>query len=612
MHHAVLTRINVVLWLVTIPSFAAEPVFFRGVNLGGPAITIEDHRWDGDDANDLVCKDQVLVLKDRLQLQPKTDDARAAMLHSFRWSRSARVQFTDVPAGVYTVWVYVVEDNNPETFDISVEGMVAVRRFNSGPGGTWRKLGPIVVEVQDGTLDLTAHGGAANLCGVELWKGTADDIAPLRAPKAPVSPYFGRFADRKPRVMVMTDIGGDPDDKQSLVRYLLYTCEVETEGFCTGFGWGHDKVTRPDLIHKAIDAYAKVEDNLRKHHQDYPSAASLRALVKDGSNGDKHTVGPGADSEASEWIVKVLEKDDPRPVWFTIWGGPRELAQALWKIQQTKGTEEQKRLKAKIRVYSIADQDETADWIKQNHPDVFYLYSRDQFRGIWASGDQEIVSRAWLNQHVSTGHGALGSPEIYAPNAASKKGVKEGDTPAYFWVLRNGLSDPEAPTWGNWGGRFRYSGAGSEFVPAEDINNGRPDMYYTIWRWRAAYQNEFEARMDWCVKSYEQANHRPVAICNGKEGVGTVKIYARPGQRIELSAEGSKDPDGNKIAYCWWMYREAGTYNGEVAINGATAADASITMPANSTGKEIHVILEVTDHGKPPLTAYRRVVIRVK
>jgi len=44
---------------------------------------------------------------------------------------------------------------------------------------------------------------------------------------------------------------------------------------------------------------------------------------------DPHKVGPGMDSEASDWIIKVLDKDDPRPVWFTIWGGPRELAQAI-------------------------------------------------------------------------------------------------------------------------------------------------------------------------------------------------------------------------------------------------------------------------------------------
>jgi hypothetical protein len=53
----------------------------------------------------------------------------------------------------------------------------------------------------------------------------------------------------KHRIVVMTDIGGDPDDRQSMVRFLLYTCDFDVEGFCTGFGHGHDRQTRPDLIH---------------------------------------------------------------------------------------------------------------------------------------------------------------------------------------------------------------------------------------------------------------------------------------------------------------------------------------------------------------------------
>ena len=211
-------------------------------------------------------------------------------------------------------------------------------------------------------------------------------------------------ADQKARVVVMTDIGGDPDDMQSLVRYLLYTCDVRTEGFTTGFGWGHDKRTRPDLIRERIAAYGKVVANLRKHRSDYPSAEALLALVKDGHNGDPHTVGKGMDSEASEWIIRVLDQPDPRPVWFTIWGGPRELAQAIWKVSQTRTPAQLAAFKKRIRVHSIADQDKTAKWVKQHHPDVFWIFSRC-FRGIWKGYDQDIVSPDWLKRNVLEGHG---------------------------------------------------------------------------------------------------------------------------------------------------------------------------------------------------------------
>ena len=69
--------------------------------------------------------------------------------------------------------------------------------------------------------------------------------------------------DAKARIVVMTDIGGDPDDRQSMVRFLLYTCDFDVEGLCTGFGHGHDKITRPELIRDAVNAYGKVLPNLR-------------------------------------------------------------------------------------------------------------------------------------------------------------------------------------------------------------------------------------------------------------------------------------------------------------------------------------------------------------
>ncbi len=413
----------------------------------------------------------------------------------------------------------------------------------------------------------------------------------------------------KPRVVVMTDIGGDPDDRQSMVRFLLYTCDLDVEGFCTGFGHGHYETTRPELIREIVDAYGKVLPNLRKHRPDYPFHERLISLIKDGHNGDPHRVGLGMDSQASDWIIKVLDKDDPRPVWFTIWGGPRELAQAIWKVEQSRSDEQLAAFKRKIRVHSIADQDRTAGWVKQNHPDVFWIFSQSLFRGIWKQGDQEIVSPAWLENHVRTGHGPLGL--FYPAKAAGKAGVKEGDTPSFFYVLPDGLSNPEHPEWGNWGGRFQRSGRGNEYIPAEDRMGDRRDMLYTIHRWRQAYQHAFEARMDWCVKPYDQCNHGPVAICNGDKTNKVLNIDVDPGQDVTLSASGSSDPDGDKLSYKWWVYQEAGSYWAEAPIRGDNSARAVVTTPEEASGRTIHVILELVDAGKPPLTAYRRVILKV-
>ena len=391
----------------------------------------------------------------------------------------------------------------------------------------------------------------------------------------------------KPRLVVMTDIGGDPDDRQSMVRFMLYTCDFDVEGFCTGFGHGHYKTTRPELIREIVDAYGKVLPNLRKHRSDYPSHERLASLIKDGHNGDPHKVGPGMDSQASDWIIKVLDKDDPRCVWFTIWGGPRELAQAIWKVAQTRSPEQLAAFKRKIRVHSIADQDKTAGWVKQNHPDVFWIFSNALFRGIWREGDQEIVSPAWLEKNVRTGHGPLGP--LYPAKAAGKAGVKEGDTPSYFYVLPDGLSDPEHPEWGNWGGRFQRSGRGNEYLPTEDMMGDRLNMLYTIHRWRQAYQDSFEARMDWCVKPYGKCNHEPTAVCNGDKTKQVLNIDVDPGQDVTLTAAGSSDPDRDDLSYKWWVYREAGSYWADAPIRGGESARAVVTVPKNASGRTIHV-----------------------
>lgn len=412
----------------------------------------------------------------------------------------------------------------------------------------------------------------------------------------------------KPRVVVMTDIGGDPDDRQSLVRFLLYACDFQVEGLLTGFGHGHYQNTRPDLIRKAVQAYGQVVGNLRQHRRDYPSAEHLMGLIKDGHNGDPHTVGEGMDSEASEWIIRVLDRPDPRPVWFTIWGGPRELAQAIWKASRTRSADDLAAFKQKIRVHSIADQDRTAGWVKTNHPDVFWIYS-SCFRGMWKGQPAEPVSPEWLGRHVLEGHGPLGP--VYPAKASGKDGVKEGDTPSFLYVLPNGLSDPAHPEWGGWGGRFRPSGRGNEYVDAADTWEGRRHPDNTIARWRQAYQNAFEARMDWCVKPFEEANHEPNAVLNESATPSVLPLEADPGDEVALSAAGSTDPDGDALFYNWWVYQDAGSYRRSVSLRGGDTAEAVVTVPADASGCTLHIILEVKDDGNPSLTAYRRAVIQV-
>jgi hypothetical protein len=89
----------------------------------------------------------------------------------------------------------------------------------------------------------------------------------------------------KPRVFILSDISNEPDDAESLVRYLLYSNQFETEGLvaCTST-WMKTKVCPQDMI-KIIDAYSHVIHKLNNHvHPDfpYPCAQSLKKLVRSG------------------------------------------------------------------------------------------------------------------------------------------------------------------------------------------------------------------------------------------------------------------------------------------------------------------------------------------
>src|SRR5262249_42638845 len=136
----------------------------------------------------------------------------------------------------------------------------------------------------------------------------------------------------------------------------------------------------------------------------------------------------------------------------------------------------------------------------------------------------------------------------------------------------------------------------------DDGSIGRP-----IWRWAEAFQNDFAARADWCVKPYAEANHPPVVWLTTPANVD-----AMPGAVVKVDVSASTDPDGGHLFFRWWQYKDAGRYKGDVAITNEDRGVASITVPADAKpGDTIHLIAQVTDGGKPPLTRYARVIVTV-
>src|SRR5262249_35614083 len=143
------------------------------------------------------------------------------------------------------------------------------------------------------------------------------------------------FASEKPRLLVLTDMGADPDDQQSMVRLLLYANEFDIEGLIATSagttGKREQHVTHPEVVRELVAAYGQVRPNLVKHAAGYPSAEELLGKIKVGSSErGREAIGEGRDTEASKWIIDIVDKRDPRPLCISIWGGQTDLAQALW------------------------------------------------------------------------------------------------------------------------------------------------------------------------------------------------------------------------------------------------------------------------------------------
>lgn len=113
--------------------------------------------------------------------------------------------------------------------------------------------------------------------------------------------------------------------------------------------------------------------------------------------------------------------------------------------------------------------------------------------------------------------------------------------------------------------------------------------------------------MDWAKEG--KGNRNPVVIVNGKKDREILSIAPRQGRKIVLDASESFDPDGDQLSYKWLFLSEAGTYSETVELENASTSRATIKIPSDMAGKSIHLVCEVTDHGIPNLTSYKRIIL---
>ncbi len=317
----------------------------------------------------------------------------------------------------------------------------------------------------------------------------------------------------RPRLFVLTDIGGDPDDQQSLIRLMVYANEFEIEGLmATASGTPGElkqEITRPDLIQQIVRAYGQVLPNLKRHAPGWPEPGLLLARVKSGNpkRGQPH-IGEGHDTEGSRLLVERIDGGNPeRPLNVAIWGGQTDFAQALCRVKRDRGEAGLRQFTRLFRVYDIGDQDKIAAWMRTEFPGMRYILAgappgRDKregvYRGMYLTGDESLTSREWVEANVRS-KGPLGA--LYPAKtwtAPNKHGcLKEGDTPSWFFFLPRGGNNPTDPSKPGWGGHFERQPDGWYRDPARSSSF---DPRTTVSRWRGDFQSDFATRMDWCVK----------------------------------------------------------------------------------------------------------------
>src|SRR5688572_23601300 len=257
------------------------------------------------------------------------------------------------------------------------------------------------------------------------------------------------------RVIVETDAGGDPDDEQSLVRFLLYTNEWDVEGIIANREKARDgenkNLVRDGLgiVRRQLDAYGEVWPRLKQHDQRFPTKEALWART---------VAGYDSVEDGVELIIRTVDSNDPRPVWFMNWGtdngsAKSSLRRALDRVLKDRGKEGYAKFKSKLRLCSDDQFGEHTWEIEPAFVLWVYPFRPEMDGGRWYHRFSPLTKTAGgfdLKRDVLEGHGPLG--KLYPTNTHLPQ--KEGDSYTFLYLIPNGLNSPGNPAWGSWAGRF--------------------------------------------------------------------------------------------------------------------------------------------------------------
>jgi len=448
----------------------------------------------------------------------------------------------------------------------------------------------------------------------------------------------------KPRIIVTCD--PELDDNNSLIRYILYASDFQTEGIIytsskfhwkgdgsgktmfkegseyanIGLGpqtsWRWDPQER--FIDNVVDAYAEAYPNLKVHCANYPTPEYLRSIVKWGNvefEGDY-----SKDTEGSNLIKQVLLDEKPGPVFLQTWGGASSVAAALRSIEdEFKGTDQwdaiYKKVSEKAVMCMSGDQDGTyPNYIGKAWPDIKTQSLRGStvplsymaFRSVKPE-DKHYLSAEWMQENVRS-KGKLG--ELYRVWGDGKQMVK-GDKYDYFGESGKTAEELEAEGYRLWLRDIQpagsFLGEGDTFCYLQMIDNGLRGWQDQTWGGWSGRLREVKIDPNASMEAQYAAMRAPDdAMPNFfpevMEGFAARFKWAvtpnyadanhYPVVNGPLSIEAApgekvtlnaKASDPDGDALTLkWWQFRVGTYEGEVTVDDPTSAKTTFTVPADA------------------------------
>lgn len=328
------------------------------------------------------------------------------------------------------------------------------------------------------------------------------------------NPLVGQTFD----VIIDTDIGGDPDDIQSLYRAIHYSDIIKIQGIIATPNTDLDQ--HPwDTIPPAIllDTWIKrvdVEQLRRNGYEELMPEEKLLSLIKIGAI---HPGAPGSRkrSEGSDWIVETARRySRDHPLWILVWGSMTTTAQALYDAPD---------IADKIRIYAIGStntihdkpsRDFVYNFMQNDYPDLWWIEngvlprgSRDTFRGVYQSGTQDgewaftRFTEFNIRNHGSDHDGLFNEKcgDVFPLANYPKNSLKEGDSPSLLYLISpiiGAVGNVDDPTQESWGGQFVQYNKNQYPNYYTDLDKSAEECQLTIGKWRLDFLTDWKQRWD--------------------------------------------------------------------------------------------------------------------